>query len=215
MNRVTEVGVIDKAVAILELAAASPVGIQQIVEQTGYSRPTVHRLVLSLVEHGLLGRTGKGYGVGPRLFALATRGRSQLPLIAASEEVMAELKSNSGESVQLFVREGESRLCVASLQSDYELRTIISVGAVLPIERGSGGKVLLGELEPDGFAESVGERESGVASVSAPVMLDGEVLAALSISGPIERMTGHPGKKFGHQVVLAANRISRALASGS
>jgi DNA-binding IclR family transcriptional regulator len=49
-----------------------------------------------------------------------------------------------------------------------------------------------------------------VASVSAPICDgDGEVIAALSLSGPLERITSHPGRMFGAQVVVAARSLVR------
>ena len=54
---------------------------------------------------------------------------------------------------------------------------------------------------------SVGEREAGVASVSAPVSKGDVVLAAVSVSGPIERLTREPGPSFGPSVVAAAHEI--------
>ena len=63
-----------------------------------------------------------------------------------------------------------------------------------------------------GWTESVAEREAGVASVSAPVRAhDGSVIAAVSVSGPIERTTRQPGKKYAAAVVEAAARIERGL----
>jgi DNA-binding IclR family transcriptional regulator len=59
--------------------------------------------------------------------------------------------------------------------------------------------------------ESVEERELGVASVSAPVYLDGAVAAAVSVSGPIERTTRAPGTRYGPIVVAAAHEVSDAL----
>jgi DNA-binding IclR family transcriptional regulator len=68
--------------------------------------------------------------------------------------------------------------------------------------------VLSGEIGRHGWIESIGEREAGVASVSAPIVgPDGAVVAALSVSGPIERLTRQPGKRFGETVVGAAHRI--------
>jgi DNA-binding IclR family transcriptional regulator len=46
-----------------------------------------------------------------------------------------------------------------------------------------------------------------VASVSAPVRIDGVVVAAVSVSGPIERLTRAPGRKFGTAVKKAAAEI--------
>jgi DNA-binding IclR family transcriptional regulator len=61
-----------------------------------------------------------------------------------------------------------------------------------------------------GWAASVAERESGVASVSAPVHgADGRVIAAVSVSGPIDRLTRSPGRLHAHAVLGAAAALSR------
>jgi DNA-binding IclR family transcriptional regulator len=83
---------------------------------------------------------------------------------------------------------------------------------VLPLDVGSAGRVLSGEVSKHGWVQSVGEREAGVASVSAPVVgADGATVAAVSVSGPIERLTRQPGRRFGPDVVTAAERVSSLL----
>ena len=68
------------------------------------------------------------------------------------------------------------------------------------------------ELGRHGWVETVEEREPGVASVSAPVTAAAAgVLAAVSVGGPIERLTRQPGKRFGADVVAAAEDIAAAL----
>src|SRR5699024_10717233 len=70
----------------------------------------------------------------------------------------------------------------------------------------------LASVRRRGWAQSVGEREAGVASVSAPVRNgSGPVLAAISISGPVERLTRNPGGYHGSTVVTAGSRLSRIL----
>jgi DNA-binding IclR family transcriptional regulator len=78
---------------------------------------------------------------------------------------------------------------------------------------GSAGKVLRGDADARrrGWAQSVEEREKGVASVSAPVRLDGKVIAAVSVSGPVERTTRRPGRRYARAVVDAAGAVERAL----
>lgn len=66
-----------------------------------------------------------------------------------------------------------------------------------------------------GWAQSVGEREPGVASVSAPVRgPGGKIIAALSVSGPIERFGRAPGRLHAPAAVAAAARLTEALRRG-
>jgi DNA-binding IclR family transcriptional regulator len=104
------------------------------------------------------------------------------------------------------------RVCVESLEAPHELRTIVPVGARLPLDRGSGGRVLR-DGAASGWIESVEERQAGVASVSAPVVdPSGRVVAAVSVSGPVDRTTRTPGRRYGAAVAEAARRISCSLA---
>ncbi|MCU1398616.1 MAG: putative IclR family transcriptional regulator, partial [Acidimicrobiales bacterium] len=130
------------------------------------------------------------------------------------------LRDATGESVQLFVREGNERRCVVSLQSPHGLRWIVPEGARLPLDVGSAGHVLLagsagssgGSGGVAGLVESVEEREPGVASVSAPVRSsDGLVIAAVSVSGPVERLSRRPAARFGDAVAGCARAVGRAF----
>jgi DNA-binding IclR family transcriptional regulator len=200
------VGVLDKAVAILDALEAGPLTLGDLVTGTGLSRPTAHRLAQALEHHDLVGRDAEGrFVLGLRL---ARRSLEQV-----ARPALEELRDATGESTQLYVPRNGSRLCVVSLESPHSLRTIVAVGAVLPMDQGSAGKVLApgAEVGRRGWTESVEEREKGVASVSAPVHRDGEVVAAVSVSGPVERTTRSPGRRYGRAVVAAARRIEAAL----
>jgi DNA-binding IclR family transcriptional regulator len=63
-----------------------------------------------------------------------------------------------------------------------------------------------------GWAQSVGEREPGVASVSAPVRgANGRVVAAVSVSGPVERLTRQPGRLHAAAVLAAAASLTEVV----
>jgi hypothetical protein len=64
--------------------------------------------------------------------------------------------------------------------------------------------------------QSVEEREPGVASVSSPIVDHAArlIVAAVSVSGPIDRVTRSPLERFGHDVVQAADEIERVAGLG-
>jgi DNA-binding IclR family transcriptional regulator len=211
---VSGVGTIDKGVRVLAVVEAhGPRTLAELVTDTGLSRATTHRLAVALETHGLLRRTADGrFALGLRLVGLGRAAADALPLAEASGPALAELRDVTGESTQLYVREGDRRVCVASLESPHGLRTIVPMGAALPLDRGSAGRILH-ERSAAPWVESIEERERGVASVSAAVHGPaGEVVAAVSVSGPIERTTRRPGERYGDAVALAARRIEAALA---
>jgi DNA-binding IclR family transcriptional regulator len=232
-NRITGVGVLDRSVALLDLLADGPRSLRWLSEASRLPRPTAHRLLVALEAHGLVARDASGaFRLGPRLTELAARADPALDLAAVAGSVLARLHEATGESVQLYVRSGDKRLCIAARDSGTGLRDSVPVGALLPLAAGSGGKVLLAwsadaarfESVPEselaairdrGWAASVAEREPGVASVSAPVLrADGTAAAALCVSGPVSRVGPAPGRRLSALVVSAAAELSAGLQAG-
>ncbi|CQD10279.1 IclR family transcriptional regulator [Mycobacterium lentiflavum] len=233
MRQHSGIGVLDKAVDVLHTVAESPCGLAELCERTGFPRATTYRLAAALEVHRLLARDDDGrWQLGPALSELAAHVND--PLLAAGAAVLPQLRETTGESVQLYRREGTSRVCVAALEPAAGLRDTVPVGARLPMTAGSGAKVLLAhsdvatqqavlpaakftdrtlaEVRRRGWAQSVAEREPGVASVSAPVR-DGRgvVVAAISVSGPIDRIGKRPGARWAADLLAAAEAITRRL----
>jgi DNA-binding IclR family transcriptional regulator len=223
---VSGVGVLDRSMTLLELLADGPRSLRFLAEASGLPRPTAHRLLLALEVHGLVARDASGaFRLGPHLTELAVRAGHGLGLAALAAGVLARLHEQTGESVQLYLRSGDRRLCVAAHDAGTGLRDSVPVGALLPLDAGSGGKVLLAwsddaERFPQvpaaelaaarrrGWASSVAEREPGVASVSAPVLRDGTLLGALCVSGPASRLGSSPGRRLAPLVVTAAGELA-------
>jgi DNA-binding IclR family transcriptional regulator len=220
------VGVLDKAVGILSfLAEGGPASLAGVVGGTGLARPTAYRLLSALEAHRLVAREDGRYALGLRLLGWCG-GVLGSDLVRVATPVLEALRDRTGESAQLYVREGDHRVCVASVERATGLRTTVEVGLVLPLDKGSAGKVLLSraedagrfgipaerlaEVRARGWAESVAEREAGVASVSAPVFGEGRMVAAVGVSGPIARLGESPGARLADPVVAAAREIEQA-----
>lgn len=234
MGKSSGVGVLDKAVSVLDALEAGPASLAMLVDATGLARPTAHRLAVALEQHRLVSRDTRGrFVLGSRLAELASAAGEDR-MLAVSGPVLARLRDATGESAQLYRRRGESRICVAASERASGLRDTVPVGAALPMTAGSAAHVLLAWEDPDkvhrvlrdaqftaatlsavrrrGWAYSAAERESGVASLSAPVRgHNGRVVAAVSISGPVERLGRSPGRVYAQPVLEASESITTEL----
>ena len=141
---ISGVGVLDKSVALLRALADGPLALAELVAATGISRPTAHRLASALVDHGLARRTDDGrFALGADLVGLGHAATAGWPWGEAAGPALVALVEATGESAQLYVREGDARRCLLSRESTHELRTIVPEGARLALGVGSAGRVLV------------------------------------------------------------------------
>ncbi|MCA2206696.1 MULTISPECIES: IclR family transcriptional regulator [Nocardia] len=233
MRQHSGIGVLDKAVAVLYAVADEPCGLNDLCTRTGLPRATAHRLAVGLETHRLLARDANGlWRPGPALSELSAGAAD--PLVEAAGAILPRLREITGESVQLYCRDGNARVCVAALEPPVGLRDTVPVGSRLPLTAGSAAKVLLAWADPElqrtvladavfgeralaevrrrGWAQSAAERAQGVASVSAPVRdASGVLVAAVSVSGPIDRMGRRPGARWAADLVAAAEALHKRL----
>jgi DNA-binding IclR family transcriptional regulator len=129
-------------------------------------------------------------------------------------------------------RQGDERVCVAAAERPSGLRDTIPSGRAHDARR-LGGQVLLAWEEPErlhrglqgarfnapalaavrrrGWAQSVGEREPGVASVSAPVRGANGVWCRRLGLRPVERLTRQPGRLHAAAVLAAAASLTEVV----
>lgn len=191
--------------------------IGEIVEATGLAKTTVIRLLATLESYGLLATTSRGLVPGPGLWRWGFTIHQAWELPEPARRVMRELAAEHEETVNLYIRRGDTRICVAQEESPLPLRHVVRIGDRLPLSMGASSKALLATTDDDvirrlfdgpsvgdaaveefvrdvrrcavdGFAQSHGEREAGLSAVAVPVMpTPGTVTAALSFSGPTAR----------------------------
>lgn len=217
--------VLDRSIALISAAASGEKTLSELSADTGLPRATTHRLATALEVHQILVRTGTGaWAIGPALARYASLAPSKI--IDAAAPIMADLVEVTNESVQLYELTGTSRTCVAAVEPPSGLTHTVPVGSQLPLDRGSAAKVFaahnlvqaaftdeeLAAVRSSGVAESVAEREVGLASVSTPIYgTNGTVLAVLSISGPAERLKPSPADRWGKDLLAAARKLTQAI----
>ncbi|MES2187560.1 MAG: IclR family transcriptional regulator [Pseudomonadota bacterium] len=147
---------LDRAMAALHaLREAGPDGQRfvDLQQALGLSKPTLHRLLQSLLSHGLVQNDAgdRRYHLGQGLQMLARSVPSSGPdlrrICAPAVQCLAEA---SGDTVFLMARDGLFTLCVSRATGDYPIRAITAdVGTRRPLGVGAGGIAILGELPVD------------------------------------------------------------------
>ena len=205
---VSGVGVLDKAFCVLDALEDRPRSLAELVEATGISRATAHRLAAALEVHGLVRRDEDGrFALGARLIGLGRAAAEALPLaVGRRRRPRRAAGRHRRERAALRPRRRapglRRRPAVPPRPAHHRAprRQPAARGRVgRPVaRRHRRPRRLRGSKGGPGWVASVGEREAGVASVSAPVRdSSGRVVAAVSVSGPIERTTRQPGRRYG------------------
>lgn len=201
---------LERAAAILDAVEAEPKLASQIARETGLSLSTTHRLALAMAETEFLSRfEDSTFGLGRRIVQIERDALSYAPLWRLAAEVR--------ESVQLWVRSGEERVCRLSIDAPHELRVTLPVGSRLPLPDGSAGAILAEEPEAmdqvsrHGWFESEGRRVSGVGSVSSPIVVDGRVIGVVCVAAPLNRVVESMGRDFGEATVRTAEKVAAEL----
>lgn len=139
---------VGRAIAVLRAVAESPSGLKlgELARAVDLPRPTVHRIVQSLQEEGVLFFTVDGrVRTGPELTRLASTPQSAL--IHRGQPFMEELSHEVAEKIDLAVLEGgQIRFVAQALAVSPRLLAGVVVGDVFPAHCTAPGKVLLAQV---------------------------------------------------------------------
>ena len=201
-RQVGGVAAVERALDIL--AAFKPTDhaltLAELAQRTKLYKSTILRLSQSLLRRDYLQRVDDGrYRVGPAPLMLGALYQRSLRIGDILLPIMRELADQTGESVSVYSRNGDVRVCIHRVDSKHAVRDHVREGDVLPLDRGSGGRILLafGAIKGEPYETirkeycyaSVGERDAETAGVSAPFFGSGQVLlGALTLAGPRSRI---------------------------
>src|SRR5690606_28348568 len=168
--------------------------------RVGMRKTTVLRTARTLARSGYLAQWEDGrWRLGPAAGWLGVRYQTAFDARDIIESVLRALTDNTGETTALFVREANSRTCVARVERPSLERHFIRVGEALPLDKGASGHILLaysglkGELYETirrrGYHVSIGERDKLMCSISVPIFgAHRRLFGALCVSGESARL---------------------------
>ena len=217
------VAAVDRALSIVAALAdsARPLSLADLARATGFYKSTLLRLIASLERRALVvRRADQGYSLGPFAFRLGQAFEATFHLKESVVPVLQWLIEQGSESPSFHVWHDEkTRMCLLRIDSNHSTLDRIRPGDLLPIRRGAAGKVLRAFVDGQSAATgmslvhtSFGERDPACAAVAAPVFGPaGELLGALSLSGPQERFSDPAVKKMSKLLLAAGERATTSL----
>ena len=145
---------VDRALSLLPLIARDPLhglGLGTIVDETGLSRPTARRLLLSLIRSGLVEQDprSKAYLLGEEAFILGTLAAPRFGLVDIAAESVTRLADVTGDTAYLSMRRDTSSICMLKQDGAFPIRVqALQVGFRHPLGIGAGSLAILSAL-PD------------------------------------------------------------------
>lgn len=186
--------------------------VQELAEALDAPKSSVFGLVKGLVSTGYLVDDGGAYALGPALGNLVPDGVGDLA--EAARPSLDALRDGTGETAMLGTPVGNSLTYADSAESREPIRYSAPLRQRRPLYPPSCGKVLLAhradrdarlaallptrevraaraeldEVRENGIAFNRGETRPDVSAAARPVVVGGEVVAALAVAGPSTRI---------------------------
>ncbi len=224
---------VDRALTLLAVFKAGDIALSlaQLAERTQLYKSTVLRLLASLEHAHLVQRLEDGrYGLGSEVARLHSIYAASFSLDKVVLPVLRKLVASTGESAAYHVRQGGARLCLYRVDSPHPIRDHIKAGDLLPMDRGTGARILIAfdadpviakglkdknlyaRIRAQGYHTASGDRLAGVAGISAPVFKADSrgqqtLAAALTLTMPTTRYQD----KYIRDVLACARQLSGVL----
>jgi DNA-binding IclR family transcriptional regulator len=192
---------VERALALLDAFSEDEpaLNLAGLARRAGLYPSTALRLCGSLERYGYIARDERGiYRPGCKFKRLARLHDLAFPLGDTIRPVLQRLAELTGETAAFYIREGNRRICLFRVNGPRPVRSHLDEGAVLPLDRGAAGHVLMAytggserrhaEIRRVGYASSRGERDVDSAAVAIPLFgADDAFRGALGLAGPVTR----------------------------
>jgi DNA-binding IclR family transcriptional regulator len=226
---------VDRALDILMVFTAKDHALTagELLKRVDLSRPTLYRLLHTLEHNGFVSSGGEPqkFRLGPSVAHLAHVWTASMHIGEVAQPMMRRLWEQTGETVALFIPQGEYRICVAEIPSAQPLSFRRGVGYREKVIVGASGRAILahmpdarapgadaeyekelGRIRERGYAVSRDELLQGAVAVAAPFFHGREQVAgSLAVFGPSARLHSAQVESYGALLVHEARQLSSAL----
>lgn len=223
---------VDRALAILGAFTAQDrdLSASELLGRVELSRPTLYRLLHSLEQSGHIVSTTTGDGqvqrfrLGPAIGGIARVWAATQDITVIAQPFMQRLWQQTQETVSLFVRQHQHRLCVAEIQSPQALSFKRGIGYREKITLGASGQVILAyadstpdsasfkQIRKQGFAVSNSALIQGATAIAAPVFDKNQIVCgSVAVFGPSLRLPSAKVSTVAALTMRCAASLSAAM----
>lgn len=156
---------VERAADVLVLFADADtrtLGVTEIADALGLSKPAVHRILASLRTRGLVevDEESRRYSLGLTAMRLGLAYLDRIDVRALAAPELAELSRRTRETATLSTRTGDQRVYVDQVTPAREVIMTVSLGVPYPLHAGASSKAFLAFL-PDTEIDAYLARELG------------------------------------------------------
>ncbi|MDG4658398.1 IclR family transcriptional regulator [Ectobacillus antri] len=210
--------------------------LSELAEQLALPASTIHRLLQSLLKHGLVAQNSvtKHYSIGYKWMEIGLQALDAIDFRNVARPVLESLAAEAEENVYVNIVSGSDGMIIEKIESPLKIRVAEDLGLRMPLWVGAPNKVLLAHMpvqeqknilgeqrtlieqlrviREQGYAISVSEKTENTASVAAPVFdFTHRAIVAISVGVPGFRFTPERKPVLIELVKNAAKRISMLL----
>jgi IclR family transcriptional regulator, acetate operon repressor len=160
-KRSENVRAVDRAIDVLECFTVErhSHSIGDLEKRARLSRPTLYRMLATLTRRGFVRKDGDPprYRLDVGIGRLADAWTNSLDIVRLATPLLQVLLERYDETVALYLRKDNIRLCVAEMPSRQALSYSRGLGYSGSLSRGASGLAILAFLETDQAAEIIAE----------------------------------------------------------
>jgi IclR family transcriptional regulator, acetate operon repressor len=228
-------GTVDKAVRVLTALQrmGRATALAELATSTGLPKPTLHRLLASLLAHDLVEQDGEArYALGVGLVRLGLGALSVDPFVRVARPELERAVRAFGETFFLVGARAGRLVVLDKVEGTGLLRAAPSVGTEVPIAQTASGRLFLG-LAPEQLLESAATRRlskravehavkrgydlnegawiEGLTVIAAPVVAAGRLFGTVACAGAAAQLAGERREEAIRRTRKLAERIARGI----
>jgi IclR family acetate operon transcriptional repressor len=187
--------------------------LSEIARTSSLAITTAGRLIATLEGARFIRRHSDGdYGLGTRLLQFGLTALST-SLYQAAEPHLQSIAAATGETANLGVLDEEGAVMyLRQIESRHAIRHATWIGRSVPARGTAIGAAIRGQVNSDGFAATRSTIEPDVTAIAAPVYgALGQIVAALSVTGPTYRISDQQIADYGKCVLEEARKMRIVL----